>query len=395
MRKRLLVLFLILSLAVAALSLSFRGESFRAFGGDESVYLQFTASLLKRGLSGYPALFQGYLSDRAMWVLPSPLRPGFIIAAYVWTLIFGNNFAALAFLSLCAYALFLCASFYFSRKWLERGEAFLFTFLLAFSPLLLAMGRRALAESLLNLFSALALWLFFWLAQQRSFLRYALFIGVYGCAILIKETAFLLSVIFAAYLCARKIYFKKEVSARDFLAISLLPFTLVAAVYWALGGWPYVFPTLKVILNSPAANPYAVLYGGGPWFRYLLDWMLLSPVTTLLGIGYIFSLAIRREKDELSGYWLLVLVLGLALLSLFTKNARYLIFLETPIRLFAFFMLRDACRGLFKRHSSPALFLAVAFICVYDYSSFTGLFLGCGIYDPVSLNLLRARSIIP
>ena len=62
---------------------------------------------------------------------------------------------------------------------------------------------------------------------------------------------------------------------------------VLALVVWvvAAGSFASVRRLVEIVLASPATNAYALRFGGGPWWRYLVDFLALSPVPTLLGLA--------------------------------------------------------------------------------------------------------------
>ncbi|MDP2939107.1 MAG: hypothetical protein Q8O13_03375 [Candidatus Omnitrophota bacterium] len=149
-------------------------------------------------------------------------------------------------------------------------------------------------------------------------------------------------------------------------------------------------------LQSPAINEYSIFFCRGPWFRYIVDFLCISPVTTLLGLAFFF-LAITDQqfhKDCKILYFLLMFLVIFALLSSFdfNKNVRYAIYLDTPIRLFAVLFIFETLKKI--RISKMGLSI-VLILCLIDYFNFINLFYFKNIYDPISWNLLKDLRFIP
>lgn len=390
-----LVFVLVACLAVVLISFSFAHIRFAA-EADEGYYLKYASYISGKGLLGFKDLFKEYVRDQKNWLSPSPLRIGFIVLSSLWLKVFGQGLLGLAYLSLLCFCLFLFVSFYFTSKYFDRSTAVLFTVLLAFSPLNMAMARRALTESAFSLLCALSIWIFFANFKGRSRAKLFFFILIYSFSILIKETAVLLSLAFIAFLTLERLVFKKAVRLSDLLSVSLFPLLIVGTVYISLGGLTQTLESIKIILNPPVNNPYASLFGSGPWYRYLIDYMLLSPWVLILSIGYIFYCLSLKERQEIDLYFLTIFIVTLLLFNIFTKNVRYVILLDMVIRLFSLLMLK----GLFAKRlsSQKALVLITGIVIViagFDYINFYNLFFQAGIYDPASLWLLKAKRLIP
>ena len=217
---------------------------------------------------------------------------------------------------------------------------------------------------------------------------------LYAAVFLAREGAMLLipvSLALAAFHCVRK---KEKVSLLSLAAVSLIPAALaVIAAALACGGWETLRQVFLANFNSAASNPYAQKYGSGPWTRYVLDFLLLSPVPTLLYLVWVGVLIGSREPEEAGWLWALVPLLFLPLSAPITKNVRYALLLEAPIRL--------AAVGLLQRLTGwtrkPALWMVLAMACLLllDGLSFCDLFVTGELYDPVSVSLLALRGLIP
>ena len=295
-----LVLFLIIAIAITLLSLTFKNIHF-ATTADEGYYFNYASFIAEKGISGFSELFKGYLANQEHWVFPNPLRIGFIIVSAIWLKITGASFMNMAYLSLVFFVLFLLSSYYFSRRYLGERFALLFVTLLAFSPIQLAMGRRALMDSAVNLFSSLSIWLFWDFLKKKGGLKLIFFIAAFSFSILVKETTVLLAIPFLVLLLMDRFVYKNEYSVKEFLSALLLPPFIALGVYALLGCLPYIFDTAKIILNSPQTNSYALLFGSGPWYRYLIDYMILSPWVVILAIGFVFYFFLNKERAN--NYW--------------------------------------------------------------------------------------------
>ena len=363
---------------------------------DEGYYLKYATHIAENGISGFPDLFKDYIQNKQNWLFPNPLRIGFITLSSIWLKLFGCSFLNLAYLSLFSFLIFLIISFYFVEKYFGGKTAFLFITLSAFSPLNMAMARRALMDSTANLFMACAIWFFLESLREKKGYKTALFVIIFAIAILIKESSVLLCPFFILYLLVRRGIFKKPLRLIDFLSTTLFPFILVGVIYLlAAGGTSSVITTLKIIINSPHLNDYAILYGSGPWFRYLIDFILLSPWTCILAIGFILHYIIASKWQEEVLYLILLSISLVLLFAFLTKNVRYLIILDMPIRLFAVLMLNELTQRLFKNKSYLILVFTVIIISILDYSKFHYLFIQQDIYDPVTYLLLQTQHVVP
>ena len=390
-----LLFLLILSVSVTLLSFSLKTITF-ADKADEGLYLNYSIMVSNDGIKGFHDLFKDYFADQTHRITQNPLRVGFIILTSFWIKLFGYSMYNLALLSLFSYCIFLFLSFYFAKKYLVNDLALLFIILLAFSPINLAMARRALVDSTSNLFIFSSILLFFENLREKNAFRNILFILIYAFAILIKESSALLALFFMLYIFITRKKNADYFSMKGLLITTIAPFTIAGIIYVILaGGIEQFFKVMTSVVTSPAVNAYAVFYCAGPWFKYLADFMVLSPWVFLLGIGFIFYYLTKNEKKDELTYLLLFFVTLMFFHSFLIKNIRYLMILDFPLRLFAILMLYKLLQPIFKQKAIYFLTVLVIAVSLIDYFNFYKLFVQFGIYDPASLWLFQATHIIP
>src|SRR5205823_13267352 len=120
----------------------------------------------------------------------------------------------------------------------------------------------------------------------------------YGIAlallVLTKENALfayfgLLAVLAASY------WFRLGILTRFLLATTLvgplLGFAILVNLCVSLGAAIHIY---QLLVSKAAVLPYALKTGDGPWYRYLVDLSLVSPIVLLLAFGAIFTL--KRSK---------------------------------------------------------------------------------------------------
>jgi hypothetical protein len=171
-----------------------------------------------------------------------------------------------------------------------------------------------------------------------------------------------------------------------------LPIFIVAA-----GGLEPLLTTTRTVLESPKTNLYAIQFCGGPWYRYLIDYLCLSPFPTLLGV-LASSVLIEHVR---AGLWprpqIFFAVVGAGLLTeqaFLIKNVRYMVALELPLRFLALSWLLHLGAGLSRQLRWLLVGSVVAILCVLDGQTFA-LWVQARGYDPVSSLLLQMRGIVP
>jgi 4-amino-4-deoxy-L-arabinose transferase-like glycosyltransferase len=364
---------------------------------DEGYYLRYATTISDKGLGEFRNLFTEYIANEKNWLFPNPLRIGFIIISSIFCKIFGNSFMALAYLSFLSYLTFIVINYHFCRRIFDKEKAMLLSILIAFSPINMAMSRRALSDSLTTLFLGLSIWLFLdAVTKDKRIIKKILFLLTFSFSILTKETCIFLAVPLLIFIVIYKTIFKGKVKWSDCLYIFIYPvFLLLLVYYFASGSLFKITEVVKVVSTTVKDNQYAILFGSGPWFRYIIDYILLSPWVAILSMGFILSYLFSKDSDEKILYFLLVFIVLFFVLNIFTKNIRYVMILDMPMRLFSVFMLKKLFENKFPKYAFILITVLVISISVFDYINFFDLFIKEGIYDPVSFSLLRAKHIIP
>lgn len=155
---------------------------------------------------------------------------------------------------------------------------------------------------------------------------------------------------------------------------------------------------VEIILVSPETNSYAIQFCSGPWYRYVVDFLLLSPWPTLLGLGQVGVTLLRLKEGRCEPLPLLCVVLCAGLLfeyAFFTKVVRYLAFLDLPVRILAVTLLCELLAVDSARWHAAVAVMLVTLMCWLDYETFQLVFVTNQIYDPVTYWLLAIRRLVP
>jgi len=370
-------------------------------GPDETFYLAYAKQLTAQGPGTFRTLFTDYVGHQNVWLFPNPLRISYLGVAALWVSVDGVEPRSLAHLSLVSLLLTLMVVYRLLAQRLEAARALFATALLGASPLWLGMARRALQDSFVTLAAVLLLAAFLAaLEKPQSGRRLLLFAAALVFAILAKESSVLLLPPLAlwAVVEARAGRLPREGLVR--LGVASAGGLLACGLLWWLeaGSIAALAKMVGIIVHSPATNEYAIRFGGGPWYRYLVDLMALSPVPTLLGLAggaLVLERARRGEAEHLHLFLVVLAAVTLGEYALLTKNVRYVMLLELPLRVLAVeaLWLLLPVRALARRVGAVAA--AVLLLAVVDVGSFRYLFLERGLYDPVSAPILTLRGFVP
>ncbi|MDQ6764648.1 MAG: phospholipid carrier-dependent glycosyltransferase, partial [Verrucomicrobiota bacterium] len=369
---------------------------FMGIGFDESLYRSYVNSVIRGGLGDYPAIVDRYIEVQKTLVgsiLP-PMRFLYIFSAYLWHQLFGTEaLAALhdvaSFFSILT--LFLAAIFAWRLQ--GREAALAVSALMAFAPTQVHMSQHALVDGFFAFWALLTLWMLWenlhaphdwrWLAPYT--------LGL-ACLVITKENAAFVA--FAAFaIIAANRWLKWGVVTRELLACTLIGGLLgfVILVFLA-GGVETLRTTYQLSVSKNYHLVYAIMTGDGPWHRYLVDLLLVSPVVLLLALGAVFRLD-RTQKPEL----FLAVFVGASYLVMcnlkYGMNLRYANMWDMPLRVLAFSQLRALVQP-FTRYRGVLLATAVALICAVEMRQYLILFVDFPLYELVSEGLLRALQIL-
>lgn len=367
---------------------------------DDGYYLHYMTLVRQQGLSVFPALFEQWNATKEFWIFPPPSRIGFIVVSALWSNVFGTTFDALQYLSLASHLVLCVVNYAFARKHLGEPKAVLLALSLAFSPLLMGISRLALTDSFNALCMTTTVWLFVELSKDPGrFVRGIPFMAALAFMVLTKELSVLLTVPFLAFVAYERFVRKEPRSVVRFALWFAIPGVLVLASFLLAAGTPArLLETMRIVLGSPATNAYAIKYGEGPWFRPVIDFLLFSPVPTMLAIAGLGLVLVRWRGgayDRTSVLLAFLVAIFVLELSFFTKNIRYAVVLELPLRLFAVGFVAEMAGGLRTRRSALCAAAVVLLLCWLDWRTFDVMWVRGHLYDPVTAWLGFLRHLVP
>ena len=306
---------------------------------DEGYYYKYVTAFAKDGFSCFTNLINEYEHNpKDLWY-PPPTRVGYSIplgCAYR----FYPSVNLLGIFSFFCFILSLWVNLHFSKKvFKDKISAYALTALLASSPLLMGLSRRALIDSFVFLLSISILWLCTDYVLNKNKKQLGFICLMFIWALLAKEGSFLFLpfILISCWL------------AREESAWPLKPWLFVCFSAF-LGAWfiPGVIFSfhfginlhiISLINQAVFINPYLIHYCQGPWFRYIVDGILLSPIVALLAIGYGGYALLQRDYLRITGLWFIFYITVYCSLLVYQKNVRYAASLEAVYCLFAFLAL--------------------------------------------------------
>jgi len=365
-------------------------------GFDEGLYREYVNTLDKVGLSAYPDIVEGYIDvqkDLPGSILP-PTRFLYIFSAYVWHSIFGSE-ALAALHQVASFFSILTLTLVTLFTWRLRGSAWAIAVaaLMAVAPTQLHMSQHALVDGFFTFWATLVVWLF-WenLQAPRDWRSLVLYVSALALLVLTKENSFFVWIALLALIITNRWLHFGVVTRELVIATFLGPLLGVVTLIFLAGGIDVFVHSYQLSVAKNLQLRYAILTGDGPWYRYLVDLMLVSPVILLLAFGTIFRLN-RAMKPEL---FLSIFIAASYLVMCNVKygmNLRYANMWDMPLRFLAFSEIVWLA-GWLKRFQSAAIVLAVALLVAIEFHQYIVLAVRYPLYELITHDLVQALSIV-
>jgi hypothetical protein len=389
------LLGLILCLGVAVRL--YPSAGYKDTGFDEHMYATYTGAGADVGLTGYGRVVEQYLTSQARAhdaVVPAT-RIGFIWPSVLIQQTSGcTPLRALHVLSTTAAILLLLITPVIGYRLVPTTQMLVTTALIASAPLQVFLGQRALIDEYFAFWTILSAWFFFESLGKESSRWWVVAFGFsLFVLILTKENAaFVAAALLATWLCfiaTRLIPPKNSVliatAAAGALAVAILCFYLGGVAQW--------ISFYRSYGAKSAGIRYVILFQDGAWYRYLVDFVVLSPAIVALGFGRIFNL----NRDSVADlFWAVFLGFSFIFMSSVPlgMSLRFAAYWDEPLRWLAASQL-VAFAGRFPlRWRTVTLAAGMVVLVGLDAAQYNRFFIKAEIYDPVSAHLLRASKLV-
>jgi len=387
-----------LIIAAGILLRLFLPSGFTAIGFDENLYRTYVAALDKVGLQQYPALIDAFVADQVdphhQAILP-PTRLVYIVGGYFCHHLFGlDPLAALRSLSCTFSILTLLISAAFCWR-LTRRRAFTaaLTAFMACAPMQIYLGQHALIDGVFGFWALLVIWLLWENLKQPDSIGWQVSYGVaLAVMVMTKENAvFVFAAVVGILVCNRWLTFGC-ITRRLVLITFVGAIGGFAAVVIAAGGVEQFALVFELLKQKVPILPYTIQTGGGPWHRYLVDLVLVSPVIAVLAVANLLQ---ARRGDGARRYLAAFSCLSYFALTVFPDgmNLRYIVMLDMPLRFLAATQLFALSANWAQRRKLLSV-CAVLALCAYDLRQHHVLFVKGGLYELVTEGLVRAQGIV-
>jgi len=370
--------------------------AFNRIGFDEGLYREYVNALSKGGLGSYPDIVEGYIDVQKKLpgsILP-PLRFLYIFTAYTWHSLFGSE-ALEALYQVAAFFSMLTLALATLFVWRIRGPtwATAIAALMAVAPTQLHMSQHALVDGFFTFWALLALWLFWENLQAPRDWRWLVgYIIALALLVLTKENSFFVWIALVALLVTNRWLQFGTVTRELAIATLLGPLLGVVVLIFLAGGIDMFVQSYQLSVGKNFQLHYAILTGDGPWHRYLVDLLLVSPIVLILAFATIFRLN-RAMKPEL---FMSIFVAASYLVMCNVKygmNLRYANMWDMPLRFLAFSQI-VALASLSKQYRGVVIAAAVALLAGIEFHQYIVLAVRYPLYELITHDLLQALSIL-
>ena len=353
------------------------------------------------GIGNYREIVQAYESNQMETpeAIVHPLRMTYIVVSYGWMQIFRcRPLAALHAIASIAAILHLLVAGIFA--WRLGGKIALLGVLalMAFAPLQLCLAQRALVDGVYAFGAALCFWLLW--ENLRAPNRWG-WLAAYAISLLLlvmtKEYSAFVVFAFCCLMIVNRWLDFGTVTPKLLAATVIGPALAVLVLMYFAGGAGAFFHFYISFVQKSRVLEYAIKTQDGPWSRYLLDFLIVSPAVLLLAIGRIFQLDAKNRPDLYCALFLLFSYVPMACVS-YGMSLRFAAFWDLPMCWLAFSLLRTLAERFFIRRSAAALAVATVLVCGIELREYSRIFVEAvtprPIYDPITRNLLEAGKII-
>jgi 4-amino-4-deoxy-L-arabinose transferase-like glycosyltransferase len=385
----------------------------KGVGFDELLYRGDVQKMEVLGLFDYGKATDLYLEGQrkpgAKAELP-PTRFLYIFSGYVWKSVLHGDEKALNLMEVGAFrvdpylrslrgvstlfsVLTMLLGGVIACRLAGRGAGLAVLALMACAPLQIHMSQHAMIDGFFAFWAMLGMWSLWESLQQPGDRRWlALYALSLFCMVLTKENAFFVFVALCGLLVVGRWAGWGTATRALWLVTFIAPACALLVLIALAGGIGNFVETYRLLVANAQHLDYAIETGDGPWYRYLVDLMVLSPAVLCLAIAAAFH-SWREER------WV-PYVLGFVAFTYlimcnirYGMNLRYATIWDLPLCLLAFAQLARSARGAgaWARYVLPAL---VGLLCLHELNQYRVFFNQSALYELGPADLLNAVKIL-
>ncbi len=398
------ILFAVCAALILAAGIFLRVHPTAAFhqvGSDEATYTRYLGALRMVGIANYRAVVKAYEEYQATLsdAIVHPLRMNYLVISYGWMQLFHcNPLAALHAVASAASILHLLLAGVVAWRFGGRSAVLGVLALAAFAPLQICLAQRALVDGFYAFFAMLSFWLL-WenLRTPNHWGWLAAFTGSLFMLVLTKEYSAFVVFAFCAIMALNHWLDFGWVTPKLLAATAAGPALAVLVLMYFAGGAGAFFHFYLEFVQKSRTLGYAINWQDGPWSRYLLDFLLVTPAVLLLAVGRMFQLDRKNPADLFCAVFLVFSYVPMACVT-YGMSLRFASFWDLPMCWLAYSMLRSLAGRLFARRATVALAVATVIVCGIELREYSRVFVEIKeehpVYDPITHNLLEADHIL-
>jgi uncharacterized membrane protein len=402
--------------AILALGITLRcipWHGFQWVGFDENLYKSYVEQVDAVGVAAYPEIAQEYVlkqreTEKAF--LP-PTRFLYIFLASTWRAAFyadapyervttmeavdaNPTLRSLRAISALFTCLTLVVAAAFARRLAGDRAMLAVTALMACAPTQLHMSQHGLIDGFFAFWALTAVWLLWENLQSPNNARWlAAYSVVLALMVLTKENSAFVTAALCGTLALAHYAKWGRVTGKLVLCTVAGPAIGLALLITLAGGVENFVATYQLLASKAQQLRYAIATGDGPWFRYLVDLLLASPLILLLAVAA--ALQLRREHQR-QLYLLAFIVCSYVFMCnvKYAMNLRYANMWDMPLRLLACTQLGWLAARVPARESLLFGALIVG-LAAFDLRQYQTLFVNfTQDYEMITANLLQALKIL-
>jgi 4-amino-4-deoxy-L-arabinose transferase-like glycosyltransferase len=255
------------------------------------------------------------------------------------------------------------------------------------------MSQHALVDGFFTFWATLALWLFWENLQTPRDWRWLVgYIIALALLVLTKENSFFVWIALVVLLIANR-WLQFGTVARELVIATILgPLLGVVVLIFLAGGIDTFVQSYQLSVGKNFQLPYAILTGDGPWYRYLVDLMLVSPIVLILAFSSLFRLN-RTMKPELFMSIFIAASYVVMCNVKYGMNLRYTNMWDLPLRFLAFSQIVWLA-SFAKRFQTAIIGAAVVLLAAIEFHQYIVLAVRFPLYELITHDLLKALSIL-
>jgi hypothetical protein len=248
-------------------------------------------------------------------------------------------------------------------------------------------------DGFFTFWATLALWLF-WenLQAPRDWRWLVAYILALALLVMTKENSFFVWIALVVLLAANRWLVFGTITRELLVATVVGPLLGVVGLIFLAGGLDVFLQSYQLSVGKNFQLRYAILTGDGPWYRYLVDLMLVSPIVLILAVGTVFRLN-RIMKPEL---FMSIFIAASYLVMCNVKygmNLRYANMWDMPLRFLAVSQIAWLA-SLAKRFQTAIIAIAVVLLAAIEFHQYIVLAVRYPLYELITHDLLQALKIL-